>query len=158
MGKEELVYYALRGDNFPIVSKTRTTVNSPHSDQSGVRIDKWLWAARFFKTRGLAQAAVGGGKVKLHGERVKPAKEIGIGDELTICIGEYEWVITVKGLSARRGPAAVAIQLYAEREESRARRIAQIADRKAHGSVWGERKGRPTKRQRRQIIRFREGE
>lgn len=157
MGKEELVYYALRGDNFSIVGKARTTVNSPQSNQSGVRIDKWLWAARFFKTRGLAQTAVGGGKVKLHGERVKPAKEIGIGDELTICIGEYEWVITVKGLSTRRGPAAAATQLYAEREESRARRIAQIADRKAHGSVWGERKGRPTKRQRRQIIRFREG-
>jgi len=123
-----------------------------------VRIDKWLWAARFFKTRGLAQAAVAGGKVKLHGERVKPAKAIGVGDELAICIGQYEWVITVKGLSERRGPAAVALQLYEEHEESRARRSAQIAERKAHGSVWGERKGRPTKRERRQIIRFREGE
>ena len=138
-----------------IVKGVRTTVISLHSDQNGVRIDKWLWAARFFKTRALAQAAVAGGKVKLHGERVKPAKEIRSGDELTICIGEYEWMITVKGLAGRRGPAAVAVQLYEEREESRARRIAQIADRKAHGSVWGERKGRPTKRQRRQIIRFR---
>jgi ribosome-associated heat shock protein Hsp15 len=153
---QELDYHARCGGNPATIKKAGITVNSLQSDQSGVRIDKWLWAARFFKTRGLAQTAVGGGKVKLHGERVKPAKEIGIGDELTICIGEYEWVITVKGLSARRGPAAVAIQLYAEREESRARRIAQIADRKAHGSVWGERKGRPTKRQRRQIIRFRE--
>jgi ribosome-associated heat shock protein Hsp15 len=132
-------------------------VNSLRSDQGRVRIDKWLWAARFFKTRGLAQAAVEGGKVKLHGERVKPAKAIGVGDELAICIGEFEWVITVKALSARRGPAAVALQLYDEREESRARRSAQIAERKAQGSVWGERKGRPTKRERRQIIRFREG-
>jgi len=122
-----------------------------------VRIDKWLWAARFFKTRSLAQAAVAGGKVKLRSERVKPAKAVGIGDELTIVIGDYEWVITVRGLAEQRGPAAVAAQLYAEHEESRARRMAQIADRKAHGSVWGERKGRPTKRERRQIIRFREG-
>jgi ribosome-associated heat shock protein Hsp15 len=133
-------------------------VNLPDSDQSHIRIDKWLWAARFFKTRGLAQAAVAAGKVRLHGERVKPAKTIGIGDELAIRIGEYDWVITVKGLSARRGPAAAAVQLYEEHEDSRAQRLAQIAERKAHGSVWGERKGRPTKRERRQIIRFREGE
>jgi hypothetical protein len=74
------------------------------------------------------------------------------------CVDTYEWAITIKGLSERRGPAAVAVQLYEEGEESRAQRIAQIAARKAHGSVWGERKGRPTKRERRQIIRFREGE
>lgn len=123
-----------------------------------MRIDKWLWAARFFKTRALAQEAVTGGKVKLYGAHVKPAKEIGIGDELTIHIGEYEWVITVAGLSGRRGPAAEAARLYVEREDSRARRSAQIAERKALGSVWGERKGRPTKRERRQIIRFRQGE
>jgi ribosome-associated heat shock protein Hsp15 len=132
-------------------------VNSTNSDQDRVRIDKWLWAARFFKTRALAQAAVAAGKVKLHGERVKPAKEVRAGDELAIRAGEYEWRVTVKELSARRGPAAAASKLYAESEESRARRIAQIADRRAHGSVWGERKGRPTKRERRQIIRFREG-
>lgn len=111
-------------------------------------------AARFYKTRGLAQAAVAGGKVKLHGERVKPAKEVGIGDELAIRIGEYEWVVTVKGLSERRGPAAVAVNLYEESEDGRARRMAQLADRKAHSSVGGERKGRPTKRERRQIVRF----
>ena len=87
--------------------------------------------------------------------RVKPAKEIVIGDELSIRIGEYEWVVTVKGLSERRGPAAVAIKLYEESEESRVRRMVQIAERKAQGSVGGERKGRPTKRERRQIIRFR---
>ena len=119
-----------------------------------MRIDKWLWAARFFKTRALAQAAVGGGKVKRHGESVKPAKEIGVGDELSIRIGEYEWLITIKELPARRGPAAVANTLYDEGEESRARRMAQIADRKAQGSAAGARKGRPTKRERRQIVRF----
>ena len=122
-----------------------------------MRIDKWLWAARFFKTRALAQAAVAAGKIKLHGERVKPAKELRVGDELTVRVGEYEWQVAVRELSDRRGPAAVAAKLYAESEESLARRIAQIADRRAHGSVRGERKGRPTKRERRQIIRFREG-
>ena len=122
-----------------------------------MRIDKWLWAARFFKTRGLAQAAILGSKVKLRGQRVKPAKELAIGDELAIHIGEYEWLVTVKGLSERRGPAAVAVTLYEESEESRARRMAKIAERKAQGGVFGERKGRPTKRERRQIIRFRAG-
>jgi ribosome-associated heat shock protein Hsp15 len=139
------------------VKEARPLVNAIDSNQTRVRIDKWLWAARFFKTRGLAQAAVVGGKVKLRGERVKPAKEVCIGDELAIHIGEYEWVVTVKGLSDHRGPAAVALGLYDENEESRVLRITQIAERKAQGSVGGERKGRPTKRERRQIIRFRQG-
>ena len=94
------------------------------------------------------------GQVKRHGESVKPAKDIGVGDELSIRIGEYEWLITIKELPARRGPAAVANTLYDEGEESRARRMAQIADRKAQGSAAGARKGRPTKRERRQIVRF----
>ncbi len=119
-----------------------------------MRIDKWLWAARFFKTRGLAQTAVVGGKVRLNGERVKPAKELKAGDELAIRVGEYEWSITVKAVSDRRGPAAVARALYEESAESRARRDAQVADRRAQGSLWGERKGRPSKRDRRRIVRF----
>ncbi len=121
-----------------------------------VRIDKWLWAARFFKTRGLAQAAVGAGKVRLHGERIKPAKEIIVGSELAIRIGDYEWLVTVRALSDVRGPATVAVMLYGECGDSRARRLAQIAEKKALGGVFAERKGRPTKRERRQIIRFRE--
>lgn len=119
-----------------------------------MRLDKWLWAARFFKTRGLAQAAIAGGKVRLGGERVKPAKEVAPGDGLTIRIGEYGWAVTVTALSDKRGPAAAARQLYEEDEESRARRIAQVADRRAHASVWGERKGRPTKRERRDLERW----
>jgi ribosome-associated heat shock protein Hsp15 len=122
-----------------------------------MRIDKWLWAARFYKTRSLAQAAVAGGKVKLGGERVKPAKEIATGDGLTIRIGELEWTVTVKALSARRGPAEAARKLYEEDEASRARRTAQVADRRAHAAVWGERKGRPTKRDRRALERWRTG-
>lgn len=133
---------------------TRAGDASPITDQR-VRIDKWLWAARFFKSRGLAQAAVAGGKVKVHGERVKPAKEVRVGDELEIRIGEYKWHVTVNGLSERRGSAEIARKLYSESEESRARRIAQVADRRAHASEWGERKGRPTKRERRQLVRWR---
>ena len=120
-----------------------------------MRIDKWLWAARFFKTRALAQAAVIGGKVKLGDERVKPAKDVKAGDTLTIRAGEFEWGITVKAIAQSRGPAELARTLYVESEDSRARRAAQMADRKAHGSVGGERKGRPTKRERRQLERWR---
>jgi ribosome-associated heat shock protein Hsp15 len=128
-----------------------------NSAQDRVRIDKWLWAARFFKTRALAQAAVVAGKVRLHGERIKPAKEVRVGDALSIRVGEFEWSIVVRALGERRGPADDARKLYEESAESIARRIAQIADRKAMGGLGGERKGRPTKRERRQIIRFREG-
>jgi ribosome-associated heat shock protein Hsp15 len=122
-----------------------------------LRLDKWLWAARFFKTRGLAQAAVVGGKVKVGGERVKPAKELAVGDGLTIRIGEFEWAITVKALSDKRGPAEAARKLYEEDEASRAKRTAQVADRRAHAAVWGERRGRrPTKRDRRALDRWKD--
>ena len=121
-----------------------------------MRLDKWLWASRFFKTRGLAQAAIVGGKVKLNGERTKPAKEIAPGGELTIRIGEFEWAVTVKALSNKRGPAEAARKLYEEDEASRARRIAQAAERRAHASVLGDRKGRPTKRERREMERWRQ--
>jgi ribosome-associated heat shock protein Hsp15 len=120
-----------------------------------LRLDKWLWAARFFKTRTLAQAAVAGGKVKLGGERVKPAKEVTPGDALTIRIGEFEWAVAVLALSNKRGPAEAARKLYEEDEASRARRAAQAADRRAHASLLGERKGRPTKRERRELERWR---
>jgi ribosome-associated heat shock protein Hsp15 len=121
-----------------------------------MRLDKWLWAARFFKTRSLAQAAVAGGKVKLDGERVKPAKDVATGMRLAIRIGEYEWNVAVIALSEHRGPAEQARRLYEESEESRARRTAQVADRRAQAAVWGDRKGRPTKRERRQLQRWRD--
>src|SRR5262249_55783969 len=107
-----------------------------------MRIDKWLWAARFFKTRSLAQTAIAGGKVKLNGERVKPGRETGPGDRLAIRIGELEWTVVVKALTAQRGSAAVARTLYEEDEASSALRAAQIADRRAQAGIWGERKGR----------------
>lgn len=122
-----------------------------------LRIDKWLWAARFFKTRSLAQAAVAGGKVKLGGERVKPAREVAPGARLAIRIGEFEWDVTVRALADKRGPAEAARKLYEEDEAGRALRMAQVADRRAHATAWGERKGRPTKRERREIERWKSG-
>ena len=119
-----------------------------------VRIDKWLWAARFFKTRSLAAKAVDGGRVALNGERVKPAKELRAGDELTIRIAELEWVIGVIGLSDRRGPAEAARRLYAETEASRVRREQAIEARRLRVGPVREERGRPTKRDRRLIHRF----
>ena len=120
-----------------------------------VRLDKWLWAARFFKTRSLAQQAVEGGKVKLNGERTKPAKELRMGDELRVHVGTYEWVVRVAQLSDKRGPAAVARTLYEEDEESRVRRTEQIALRRVAADPGRDRRGRPTKRDRRQLERWR---
>jgi len=119
-----------------------------------VRIDKWLWAARFFKTRSLAAKAVDGGKVRVNGEGAKPSRTIKPGDELTIRVGELEWVVEVMALSRQRGPAAQAALLYAEREDSRERRQAAIAKRKAQPHPAAGVKGRPTKRDRRLIHRF----
>jgi len=121
-----------------------------------VRIDKWLWAARFFKTRSAAQQAVEGGKVRVNGERVKPAKELRPGDELLIHIGQAEWTIRVEQLSDKRGPATVARTLYAEDEASRARREEQAALRKLAADPAQDRHGRPTKRDRRELERWRD--
>ena len=120
----------------------------------GVRIDKWLWAARFFKTRSLAQTAVSGGKVRLKDERVKVAKEVKVGDTLSVRVGEYEWMVVVTALSEKRGSAEIARTLYEETADSIAKRLAQIAERRAQVSVWGERKGRPTKRERREVEKW----
>jgi len=116
-----------------------------------VRIDKWLWAARFFKTRSLAQQAVEGGRVKLNGERVKPARALKVGDRLDVQIGDYEWILTVRGLADRRGPAAIAQQLYAEDEESRLKRKTLAAERRLRLYPSATMQGRPTKRHRRLI-------
>jgi ribosome-associated heat shock protein Hsp15 len=130
------------------------------SDASGpdrVRIDKWLWAARFFKTRSLAADAVVAGKVLVDGERAKPAKLIQIGDELRVRLGPYEHVLHVRALSERRGPATVAATLYGETAESVATR-ARLAEqhRLAPAAFVYEEKGRPTKRDRRELDRLRD--
>ena len=121
---------------------------------AALRIDKWLWAARFFKTRSLAAKAVEGGKVRINGESAKPARAVKPGDELAIHAGETEWLVEVLGVSRQRGPAAQAALLYAEREDSRARRAALAAQRKTQAHPAASVKGRPTKKDRRLIYRF----
>ena len=120
-----------------------------------VRIDKWLWAARFFKTRSMAADAVSGGKVELNGDRVKPAKSVKVGDELKIRLGFYEHVIAVRALSEQRGPAVVAQALYEETPESVAVR-AKLAERIRYEMPKGAESGRPSKKDRRDIRRLRE--
>ena len=119
-----------------------------------LRIDKWLWAARFFRTRSLAAQAVDGGRVQVNGARVKPSKDLQPGDELAVHIGELEWLVKVRALSARRGPAAEARKLYDEHEESRVRREAAIEARKHLPEPAFGLRGRPTKRDRRMLRRL----
>ncbi len=119
-----------------------------------VRLDKWLWAARFFKTRSLAAEAAQGGKVHVRGDRAKPARPVRVGDRLEIRRGPYEWVVTVKGLSTRRGPAKDAVLLYEETEESARNRDATRAEVRAQSAPFRERGGRPSKKDRRDQVRF----
>ncbi len=125
-----------------------------NQELESIRLDKWLWAARFFKTRSLAAAAAQGGKIHIRGDRAKPAREIRIGEQLRIRRGPYEWVVTVKGLSARRGPAKEAALLYEETEESLRNRDAMRAQLQAQGPAFPRRDGRPTKKDRRDRARL----
>ena len=120
-----------------------------------IRLDKWLWAARFFKTRSLAIEAVSGGKVHLNGARTKPAREIDIGDKLTIRRGPYEWTVVVRALSLRRGPASAATLLYDETEESKRNREEAASEIRAQEWRSPHTKGRPSKKNRRDLTRFR---
>lgn len=119
-----------------------------------VRLDKWLWAARFFKTRALAAEAVEGGKVQLNGDRPKRARALQVGDELRIRLGPYEHIVAVRALSDRRGPATQAAALYQETEASRSAREALAIQLKSLHSLFGPEKGRPTKKDRREIERL----
>jgi ribosome-associated heat shock protein Hsp15 len=116
-----------------------------------LRLDKWLWAARFFKTRSLAQQAIESGRVKLNEQRVKPAHVIKISDSISVRVGELEWQVRVKGLSEKRGPAVQARKLYEETEASRAERERRIDLRKFSPKPAATIKGRPTKRDRRRL-------
>lgn len=119
--------------------------------KDGVRIDKWLWAARFFKTRGLAAQAVAGGKVHLGGQRVKPAHQVRVGDTLQVRRGHEEFTIIVQGLSERRGPASAAATLYSETAQSAERRQAMAEQRRIAGEQRPAIHGRPDKRDRRKV-------
>ncbi len=120
----------------------------------GVRVDKWLWAARFFKTRGLAREAIRGGKVRLNGHRVKPGRQLSLEDELTITRGDEEYVISVQDLGDRRLSAPLALEKYTEDPDSARRRAAAKEQRRLAREARVERPRRPDKRQRRQIVRF----
>jgi len=119
-----------------------------------VRIDKWLWAARFFKTRSQAAQAVGGGRVQVNGARVKPARLVQAGEELRIRRGEVEFVVTVLGVAAKRRPAKEAQMLYEESGESIAAREQAREQRRIEAMGRPQLPRRPTKRERRQIVSF----
>lgn len=119
-----------------------------------IRLDKWLWAARFFKTRSQAADDVTGGKVDVNGERAKPSRIVRAGDKLTVRRGPYEWTILVKDVARLRGPASQARQLYEETEESARKREAVIAQLKLERPPEFDTPGRPSKKDRRAINRF----
>lgn len=125
------------------------------SDGEGIRIDKWLWAARFFKTRTLATEAVDGGHIQLNGTRIKPARTVRPGDKLHIVIGEQRWELVVTAVADKRGSATIARTLYEETPESIAARQAKIEARRVEYEPSDDMRGRPTKRDRRQIGRVR---
>ena len=124
------------------------------TEDTRVRLDKWLWAARFYKTRSLAAEAIAGGKVQVNGERVKRAKSLQEGDEVRIRLGPYEHQILVRKLSERRGPASDAARLYEETPASRAAREAMALQLKSLHAAFVPERGRPTKKDRRDIRRF----
>ena len=123
-------------------------------DDGRVRLDKWLWAARFYKTRALASEAVAGGKVQVNGDRAKRARPVQPGDEVRIRQGPYEHHVVVRALSARRGPASVAAELYEETPASRAAREAMALQLKSLHAAFVPDKGRPTKKDRRVLGRL----
>jgi ribosome-associated heat shock protein Hsp15 len=122
--------------------------------ENRVRLDKWLWAARFFKTRTLAAEAVTGGKVHVGGQRAKPSHAVRIDEILRIQRGPDEYIVAVRALSGRRGPASEAILLYEETAESRQRREQLSEQRRLQHLAFPQSAGRPTKQDRRRIVRF----
>lgn len=122
-----------------------------------VRIDKWLWAARFYKTRSLAGEAVAGGRVHVEGQRVKPARDVRLGERIQVTMGETTLTVVVRALSDRRGPASQATLLYEETRESRERRERERELRRMAPPPGADLQGRPSKRDRRRIEAQRAG-
>ncbi len=129
----------------------------PSEEREGTRLDRWLWAARFFKTRGLAADAIVGGKVHVNERRVKRAKLVHTSDTVRIRKGPYEYVVVVRQLRERRGSASEAKTLYEETPESVRAREVMASQLKAVAGTSFRAKGRPTKRERRDIDRFKRG-
>lgn len=123
-------------------------------DHEEIRLDQWLWAARFFKTRSLAAEAITGGKIEINGARAKPSRIVRRGDRLNVRRGLYQWTIVVKEVSRRRGPAPRAQLLYAETEESRRKREANAVQMQFERGIEFNSPGRPSKRDRREIAKF----
>jgi ribosome-associated heat shock protein Hsp15 len=119
-----------------------------------MRLDKWLWVARFFKTRSRAQQAVAAGRVKVNGERVKPARELRVGDAVSVKRETFDWSVSVRNLSEKRGPAEEARKLYEESEASRVERERRMDLRRWGTEPAAALKGRPTKRNRRRLDRL----
>ena len=122
------------------------------------RIDKWLWAARFFKTRSQATAAVTGGKVEINGDTAKPSKTVKVGDRIKLRLGPTEYRLTITGIGERRGSASVAQTLYEESPESLAERQRIATERRFASAPSYEEKGRPSKKDRRDLDRWRRGD
>jgi ribosome-associated heat shock protein Hsp15 len=121
------------------------------------RIDKWLWAARFFKTRSAATDAVAGGHVKVNGERAKPSREVAVGERVEVRTSSDRWTVDVRALADRRGPAAAARELYEETPESTAAREQRRQEAKASRPLGADLGERPTKRDRRRLDALRRG-
>jgi len=131
-------------------------VHMPAKPEQSVRIDKWLWAARFYKTRSLAVSAINGGKVHLNGGRTRPSRKLKTGDAVAIRKGPYLFDVVVAGLSTQRRPASEARELYSESEASACERHALYQQRKLEGRSARQRERRPDKRTRRMIHRFKQ--
>ncbi len=135
------------------MSDDETTAFTASGPQS-VRLDKWLWAARFFKTRAVAADAIDGGKVDVNGDRAKRSRHLTPGDQVSIRLGQYEWVVTVRGISERRGAAPIAQLLYQETDESKARRAALKVQLDSMPSFFAYGEGKPSKQDRRALRRL----
>jgi ribosome-associated heat shock protein Hsp15 len=127
-------------------------------DEHRTRLDKWLWAARFYKTRALAAEAIAGGKVQVNGDRAKRARPLQVGDQVRVRQGPYEYFVIVRELSDRRGPASTAQGLYQETPESREARERLALQLKTVHAAFIPDRGRPTKRDRRELEKFRRRE
>ena len=137
-----------------MANKKKSKNESADNSQQKTRLDKWLWAARFYKTRQLAAEAINGGHVHLNGQRIKPSRVIQIADKLSIHKTPFTFEITVEGLNSRRGPAKEALKLYSESDESIKKREELAEQRKLNAALLPHTERRPDKRDRRRIIRF----
>jgi ribosome-associated heat shock protein Hsp15 len=134
--------------------KQAKTYMADQETNTPIRLDKWLWAARFFKTRSLAAEAITGGKISINGDRAKPSRLVQCGDRLAIRRSPYEWVVIVKNVSRLRGPASQAQQLYEETEASARKREAAIAQLRLERPQKFDSAGRPSKKDRRASARW----